>query len=106
MNQSEFARRAGVSPGMVSHWANNTRVPTPESAERIADALGADVDLVLTLAGHRPAIEPVDPNDPKTRIVGLLNRLDLDKDNRGTTLEGILVMWLRNDHEGVPVGRG
>lgn len=57
MRQADLARRVGTSPGTVSSWVNGQRVPDPASCDRIADALGVDVDEVLMLAGHRPRIE-------------------------------------------------
>lgn len=53
-NQSDLARRVGVRPAVVSRWIRNERVPSPASADRIADALTLETDEVLTRAGHRP----------------------------------------------------
>lgn len=54
LSQADFARRVGTSPGLVSNWINNRRVPDPASAERIADGLSMNPDVVLAAAGHRP----------------------------------------------------
>lgn len=51
--QADFARAAGVDVSMVSRWLNGRR-PDPASLERVAAALGVDLDGLLTLAGHRP----------------------------------------------------
>ena len=51
--QADFARAAGVDVSMVSRWLNGRR-PDPASLERVAVALGVDLDGLLTLAGHRP----------------------------------------------------
>ena len=51
--QADFARAAGVDISMVSRWLNGRR-PDPASLERVAAALGVDLDGLLTLAGHRP----------------------------------------------------
>jgi transcriptional regulator with XRE-family HTH domain len=77
-SQAEFARRVGASTGVVNSWYHGKRRPETESIDKIADVLGADVDLLLTLAGHRPATEPIDPDDPVERICGLLRRAKLD----------------------------
>ena len=55
-SQSDFARKAGVSTGLVSNWVSGVRRPSPASVDKIADALMIDVDDVLMRAGHRPAL--------------------------------------------------
>lgn len=73
--QSDFARKAGVSTGLVSNWIGGARRPTPASVDKIADALMLDVDEVLTRAGHRPAL-PTDAIDAlHARIDPYLRRL-------------------------------
>jgi transcriptional regulator with XRE-family HTH domain len=42
-----------VDVSMVSRWLQGRR-PDPASLERVASALGVDLDALLTLAGHRP----------------------------------------------------
>ncbi len=56
MNQSDLARKVGTSPGLVSDWLRDVRIPSPESCDKIADALGLDIDEVLVRAGHRPPL--------------------------------------------------
>ena len=51
--QADFAREVGIDVSMVSRWLNGRR-PDPASLERVAVALGVDLDALLTLAGHRP----------------------------------------------------
>jgi len=51
--QADFARVTGVDVSMVSRWLQGRR-PDPASLERVASALGVDLDALLTLAGHRP----------------------------------------------------
>jgi len=51
--QADFARAAGIDVSMVSRWLQGRR-PDPASLERVAAALGVDLDALLTLAGHRP----------------------------------------------------
>ncbi len=59
--QADFARAAGVDVSMVSRWLQGRR-PDPESLARVAGTLGVDLDVLLTLAGHRPrALRDDDP---------------------------------------------
>lgn len=72
---ADFARESGFSPGMVSNWLRGRRVPSPESIDRIADVLNADVAMVMQLAGHLPAVEPIDPDSPAERLVAKIRRV-------------------------------
>lgn len=94
--QAELARRIPISSGAVSHWIRNERIPDPESCDRIADVLGVDVDLVLTLAGHRPATEPIDPDDPVTELVSMIRRVQWNTD-RLAGVRSILRGYLEMD---------
>lgn len=78
MKPADFARKVGSRPGVVSHWLNGERTPSTQSADRIADVLGVDVDLVLTLAGHRPHMDELAADDPRTALIGLVRRLPPD----------------------------
>jgi transcriptional regulator with XRE-family HTH domain len=61
MTQADFARKVGASTGRVSEWLSGKRRPSPESLDRISDALpGVNLDYLLSIAGHRP----IDPGDP------------------------------------------
>lgn len=73
--QADLARRLSASTGAVSMWLRGERVPSPASCDRIADVFGLPVDDVLTLAGHRPATEPIRPDDPRTEFIGLVKRV-------------------------------
>lgn len=68
--QADFARAAGVDVSMVSRWLRGRR-PDPASLERVAEALGADLDLLLTLAGHRPRT----PRDDDPRVASLVAKV-------------------------------
>ena len=68
-NMSDFARASGwpdrpgsVDPAVVAKWMRGERRPRPESCDVIADVLGADLDEVLALNGHRPRDATVDPH--------------------------------------------
>lgn len=81
---SDFARLTGdpgVSPSVVSRWQRGERLPTAASCARIADALGLDVDLVLTRAGYRPpsAASPEDPR--RADLIAKLRCLSLSDED-------------------------
>lgn len=94
---ADFHRQTGVSTGLISDWLKSRKRPGPASCRRIADAFGVDLDFVLVLAGHREATEPLGPDDEKVRIISLVKRLDLGRDDRAGTLEDIMRRWLEND---------
>jgi transcriptional regulator with XRE-family HTH domain len=68
-SQADFARKLGVSTGLVSNWFTGVRRPNPESCARIADVLFADRDEVLAIAGHRDPDLDLDALDRFHRIV-------------------------------------
>lgn len=94
----DFVAKSGVPYSTVYAWAVGTRRPDPASIDVIADVLGTDLDLVLNLAGHRPATEPIDLNDPKTELIGMLKRVRVDQ-SRTRTLRAILTDYLEADRE-------
>ena len=51
-SQSDLSARSGLSTGLISNYINGVRHPSPQSVDRIADALMIDVDEVLTRAGR------------------------------------------------------
>lgn len=99
LTQTEFARRAGVSGGTVSDWLRGRRRPHADLADRIADALGADLDEVLALLGVRPREAPRSDDEARARVVALLGRVDLGRYGRAETLEDMLRGWIRFDRE-------
>ena len=68
--QADFARAAGIDVSMVSRWLRGRR-PDPASLERVATALGMDLDALLTLAGHRPRT----PRDDDPRVAALVAKI-------------------------------
>lgn len=78
-NQTELARRLGTHSSVVSRWVRGERVPDPESVDRLADVFGLRVDDVLAIAGHRPHVEPLPPDDPRRELVAIVERLDRRK---------------------------
>lgn len=98
-NDAEFARRLNTSSGTVSHWMTGKRQPSTRSCDRIADLFGANLDLVLTLAGHRVPDTPIQPDDPKKRLHDLIDRVRLTPtQSRG--LEAMLISWLEPEPNG------
>lgn len=75
MNASDLARKMDIRPGVISHWVRGERIPSSASCERIADALNVDPDLVLVMAGHRPNIEGLTPDDPRTDLIAMVRRV-------------------------------
>lgn len=95
---ADLAKRLGMPSGTISRWLSGRRQPSTGSCDHIADVLGADPDTVLTLAGHRPTTEPLRPDDPRTRIISLVKRIDMqDWQVRG--LEAMLREWLELEQE-------
>ena len=89
LNQSEFARKAGVSASLVSDWVNGRRTPSIQSAQVIANALDTTIDVVLVRMGLDPrAAVPADLE----RIDGLLKTVEMTPDRR-IALESILQGW-------------
>ncbi len=82
--------------GTISRWLRGERQPSTRSCDLIADVFGVDVDLVLTLAGHRPQPGVAQPDDPRTELIAMLNRVQLTPD-RLAGLEGTLRAWIEID---------
>ncbi len=68
--QADFARAVEIDVSMVSRWLQGRR-PDPASLERVAGALGVDLDALLTLAGHRPRT----PRDDDPRVATLVAKV-------------------------------
>src|ERR687898_1191527 len=97
-NAAELARRLHVPSGTISRWMTGERQPSSHSCDLLADVLGVDLDLVLTLAGHRPGPETIAPDDQRAAIIALLERINLTPD-RAAGLQGTLTSWLELDRE-------
>lgn len=78
-NQSDFGRRASVSPSLVSDWVNGRRTPSIQSAQIIADALDVPLDVVLVRMGLDP--RSAVPEDLQ-RVDGLLKTVNMTPDRR------------------------
>jgi transcriptional regulator with XRE-family HTH domain len=97
-NAAELARRLHVPSGTISRWMTGERQPSSRSCDLLADVLGVDLDLVLTLAGHRPGPETSAPDDQRAAIIALLERINLTPD-RAAGLQGTLTSWWELDRE-------
>jgi transcriptional regulator with XRE-family HTH domain len=76
--QADFVRESGISKGTVSQWFRGTRVPEPDSCDRIAEALHIDRDVVLDKAGHRQDVEEIPVDDPRRELHALIDRIQWD----------------------------
>jgi transcriptional regulator with XRE-family HTH domain len=97
-NAAELARQLHVPSGTISRWMSGERQPSSRSCDLLADVLGVDLDLLLTLAGHRPGPEAPGPDDQRADIIALLERITLTPD-RAAGLLGTLTSWLELDRE-------
>jgi transcriptional regulator with XRE-family HTH domain len=73
---ADLARRMDVNTGTVSRWLTGSRRPRPDACDKLADALGVDLDMVLTLAGHRPPDIEIDPDSATARLMPLIEKID------------------------------
>lgn len=73
-NQSDLARRAGVTRGGISNLLNNVRNPGPEILEGIAKALDYPPTVVFRKAGLLPKEEEYNPTNEE--LLHLYNQLD------------------------------
>jgi transcriptional regulator with XRE-family HTH domain len=104
-NEADLTRRLQVSSGTVSRWMSGERRPSSLSCDLIADAFGVEPDLVLTLVGHRPATEALEPDDERSHLISLLKRVKLTPD-RQIGLERTLEGWLERDRRSCSGARG
>lgn len=85
MRQADLARKMKTSTGAVSDWVNGKTIPSPASIDLIADVLLVNVDELLTLAGHRPAIAQDELDRFHAKIDPYI--LKLDERGRETVLD-------------------
>ena len=77
---TRMARELDVSHGLVSQWLKGERNPSPASLENISDRLYVDLDMLLTLAGHRDPDLEVDPDSPEAELLPLIRKIDWASD--------------------------
>lgn len=51
MRQADLARATGTSTGLISHWIQGSRRPTPESVVAVCEALDASVEEAFRAIG-------------------------------------------------------
>lgn len=96
---ADLARASGIGSGRISEWMSGERTPSSASCIKLADVFGADPDDVLALAGHREPSEPIEPDDPKRRIIELVRRTTLTP-TQARGLEAMLRAWLDGQDNG------
>jgi hypothetical protein len=106
IDQAEFARRyqraAGLAnppTGRISEWATGKRIPSTKSVGFIAEVFGVSEDLVLTAAGHRPDVEPLDANDPRELLAQRVRRIHLREDDLAIMNRNLDIWEARNKRE-------
>lgn len=73
--QSDFIHESGIASSTVSQWSTGKRIPDPEACLKIAEVFHVDPDLVLINAGHRPNVEDLKPDDPRTDLIAMVRRV-------------------------------
>jgi transcriptional regulator with XRE-family HTH domain len=74
LTQEELCERARISVDAVNRIENGSRVPTIDTLEKIAAALGSSVTDLL----HRPATKPTKSPAPLRRMINLVENEPLD----------------------------
>jgi len=60
LTQAELGERSGIAPAAISHFETGQRIPSLESAVKLADALEITLDALLGRGAHEPGSH-VDP---------------------------------------------
>lgn len=95
-NQVELAAKIGTHSSVVSRWVRGERVPDTKSIDKIADVFGLPVDVVLTVAGHRPNVEDLDVDDPRELLAERIRRIEL-RDDDISIMNSNLDAWERRN---------
>jgi transcriptional regulator with XRE-family HTH domain len=74
-SQVDLARRVGVRSSHISRVEANERRPSADLVIRLAEALGADHDEWLTLAGYQPINRMDVSAQLALRIAGIIARI-------------------------------
>lgn len=85
LSQGEIEARTGLMRSYISRVENGHIVPTVETLEKFARALGVPLYAIFYGADQKKSVEPVEPRDPDTRLTRrLLEALGrvTDKDRR------------------------
>lgn len=81
--QAELARRAGITPGAISHVINEERKPGEEFCRAIARALHIPPETVFRAAG----LLPPDPDKPPDLLEWIHIYTEASPDDREIMLE-------------------
>ena len=71
------AKNTGISPGLMSEYANGVKLPTVANLVKIADYLNCSVDLLLGREQKNNA-----PNDVRSAIIARVKALPDDRLDR------------------------
>ena len=93
-----FGARAGINPGLLSHWKKGNARPSPELLARVADALGVKHADLLKVGGYTTEGDGIPQPLQPVRVEDSVE-LDptLNEDDRE---------WLRGAVERIRLGRG
>lgn len=58
ITQAELARRLGVHQPLVARWESGRRMPKVETLQRIADALGLNLQVIFSGGGPTTTPDP------------------------------------------------
>lgn len=93
--QADLARKSGLTQGRISDWLNDKRRPNPASCDKLADALGESVDVVLAMAGHRPHAYDQDTPD-QAAMISLIRKIRWTTD-REEQIRSLLATMVAQD---------
>lgn len=57
VSQAALARKADVNQSLISRYRSGVTVPDPVTIRKLADALDADYEAMMVVAGHLPGDE-------------------------------------------------
>lgn len=89
ISMRELARRAHMSPALLSQVLSRNMFPTANFCIKIAPALDIPPQKVLELAGHIP--ERPNPDPLHERIIAMFDRLNEDNQERAIELLRLLL---------------
>jgi len=81
MSQTDLAKRAGLQPSAVSHFASGARTPSFDNLCRVADALGVSTDYLVGRSDAPTAVTYGVGTSGADQLAGLTNeQRDIVKD--------------------------
>jgi transcriptional regulator with XRE-family HTH domain len=97
-SMNHFAKRSGVDGGLISKWGAGKSKPSPDSLLKIADALGVQHSVLLTIAGY--VTDATDMPQPVTPV-RIEDALPLDMrwspEEREIIDHFIRLMWFKHE---------